>query len=136
MAFFNWSDDLSVGIKLIDDQHKNLFSMMNEFYDNLQKENNDEKLKILAESMSKYADEHFDMEERIFNKYQFTQKENHLNEHKIFRQKTDDILTKIIAGKYVLSMELTTFLKDWFASHIKVSDKKYSEYLQSKGIQI
>lgn len=136
MAFFSWTDELSVGIPMIDKQHKKLFSMMNEFYNNLQKDNNVEKLKNLAESMKKYADEHFSTEESLLEKYGFVHQNNHMDEHKIFRQKTDDILAKIELGKYVLSMELTTFLKDWFANHIKISDKKYAEFFSNKGIDI
>jgi hemerythrin len=36
MSFVNWSDDLSVHVTLIDDQHKTLDGILNDIYDAMQ----------------------------------------------------------------------------------------------------
>ena len=39
------------------------------------------------------------------------------------------------AGKASLTIEVSKFLNDWLNKHIKETDKKYSEYMNSKGVE-
>lgn len=41
---------------------------------------------------------------------------------------------ELLNGKNTLPMEVFNFLKDWLTEHILISDKKYSKYLNSKGV--
>jgi len=38
------------------------------------------------------------------------------------------------SGKGSVSVDLLNFLKDWLVGHIGNSDKKYSQFLNSKGV--
>jgi hemerythrin-like metal-binding protein len=37
-------------------------------------------------------------------------------------------------GKFGLSIQVMNFLKDWLSKHILETDKKYSQFLNSKGV--
>ena len=53
----------------------------------------------------------------------------HKKEHDNFIQKVTDLEEKYTAGKMIISIEITNFLKDWINNHIKSSDQRYSEYI-------
>jgi len=71
MAFFKWNNTFSVGVASIDDQHKILINMINDFYDNLKNRTNNENISILINEMKKYAQFHFDYEESYMLKFNY-----------------------------------------------------------------
>ncbi|MEN8120859.1 MAG: hypothetical protein ABFS35_10955 [Bacteroidota bacterium] len=56
-------------------------------------------------------------------------------EHEYFIEKVDEVEKRFNEGKFILSLELITFFKDWLQTHIMLSDKKYSEFLIAKGVK-
>lgn len=135
MAFINWDDSLSVKINSIDDQHKKLVSMINEFYDSiLNKASNDGLLKLIAE-MKNYTVVHFSHEEKIMKQLNYPDFAEHKKEHDLFVSKVLDVEEKTKNGKLVVSLEITTFLKDWLKGHINGTDKKYTAFFLQNNVK-
>lgn len=135
MAFLKWADELSVGVSVIDEQHKKLIVMLNEFYDNLNNGSNEDNLKRLVKSMLDYSEVHFKTEEAYFAKYNYSGAKEHIQAHEAFRARAGDITAKMNAGKQVISMEITGFLKGWLTNHIQIEDKKYIECFNKQGLK-
>ena len=134
MALFTWNNLLSVNIDKIDEEHKKLISMLNEFYDNIASKSNKENISELITKMKDYTIFHFTNEERLLRQHEYPKLKEHVNEHKIFIEKVNEMEKRFMEGKLVLSLEATTFLKDWLQNHIMVSDKQYSNFLEKKGV--
>lgn len=135
MAFINWDDSLSVKINSIDDQHKRLVSMINEFYDSiLNKASNDGLLKLIAE-MKNYTVVHFSHEEKLMQQLNYPDYAQHKKEHDLFVAKVLDVEEKTKNGKLVVSLEITTFLKDWLKGHINGTDKKYTAFFLQNNVK-
>ncbi len=134
MAFFNWNDDLSVKIRSIDNQHMKLIEMINDFYDNIKNRSNDDSIKKLITEMRKYAQSHFNLEEKYMKQYSYPGYDAHKKEHELFISKVVELEEKYQNGKLLLTFEITGFLKDWVKHHIQVVDKKYSQFFIDKGI--
>jgi hemerythrin len=134
MAYFNWTDDLSVNIASIDDQHKKLIDLINDFYDSFKSGQSKEKLVELISGLKEYTVYHFTTEEGLLLKNGYSDFENHKKQHVIFEDKVNDFLSRIESGKLVVSVEVTNFLKDWLSNHIKKTDKEYSSFLVEKGV--
>lgn len=135
MAIFKWNESLSVNINSIDDQHKLLFDMINDFYDDLGKVSPKELISDLIVKMKNYTESHFGHEEKYFIQYNYPDYESHIKEHREFIAKISEIEKKIISGKMVMTMEVTGFLRDWLKNHIQVCDQKYSDFLISRGVK-
>jgi len=135
MALFVWNEKLSVNIKSIDEQHKKLIDMINDFYDNIAKRPNSENMSKLLGSMKDYIQVHFKYEENYMKQYGYEFYESHKSEHDFFVSKVAEVEERLNKGKMVLSLEITIFLKDWLIKHIQIADKKYSEYFIAKGLK-
>lgn len=134
MAFITWNDSLSVRIDSIDEQHKKLIEMINDFYDNVSKKSNDELISKLVIGMKTYTQMHFRTEERYMQQFKYPNYEQHKKEHDAFISKVNDLEVKIRTGKAILSFEITTFLKDWIKNHIQEEDKQYINLFQKNGL--
>jgi hemerythrin len=134
MAYINWSDDLSVSVFTIDNQHKKLVGLINEFYESIKNGSSKDNVSKLIKGMKNYTHEHFGFEEKYMRQCNYPDYENHKKEHELFISKVEDLETKLNSGKIVLSFEVTSFLKDWLKNHIQVEDKKYSSLFTQKGL--
>jgi len=135
MAFITWNKDLSVKIDSIDDQHKKLIELINDFYDNIKNRSNNESISKLLRGMNQYTVEHFDIEEELMKKYGYPDLTVHKKEHDKFVTKVTELEEKFNSGKVIVSFEITSFLKDWWKNHIQVVDQKYSDFFIKSGLK-
>ncbi len=134
MAFFEWSDQLSVKVGKMDEQHKVLMSLINELHEAMKtgmgKEATGKTLKRLIE----YTKTHFATEEALMRQHGYPGLDLQKAEHAKLTQQVLDFDKDYNAGKITLTMEVMAFLKQWLNDHIGNTDKKYGPYLNSKGI--
>ena len=86
----------------------------------------------LLQNLSQYAQDHFLTEEKLFIKYGYPQKNDHMDEHNQFVQQVVDFKEAFEVGSGILSLEVMNFLTQWLVNHIKVSDKAYAPFLLEK----
>ncbi len=134
MSLFNWSPDLSVNISEIDTQHKKLIDLINLLHDSMRMGKGKEVLGKILKELTDYTVYHFNTEERLFEKHGYVESARHKKEHDDLTKQVMDIKSKFEQGQTTITVEVMTFLKDWLNNHIRQSDKKYSAYLNSKGV--
>ena len=134
MALITWNNNYSVNIKEIDSQHKKLVDLVNELYDNMKIGKGKEVTGKVLNDLVKYTESHFAYEEELFKKFKYIEGVKHSQEHAQLLSKVKSFVKDFDSGKGSVSVELLNFLKDWLVSHIGNSDKKYSQFLNSKGV--
>ncbi len=65
-----WGPAFEIGIRMIDEQHRRLVEMVNEFYRSLRKGTSSADLRALLDGLIEYTTTHFKTEEELFDKYQ------------------------------------------------------------------
>jgi hemerythrin len=135
MALIKWDESFSVNIDTIDEQHKRLIAMLNEFYDNIESKSSKENIGHLLSKMKGYTVHHFQAEEWYLKQYNYPEYDHHKGLHNEFIEKVTDIEKRFREGELVLSFEITDFLKNWLKNHIKGTDRRYSEFLIEKGVK-
>ena len=133
MAFMQWDDSFSVNVKEIDQQHQKLVGMINEFYEHVGKDTG-QAFRALLNSLVDYTQYHFSTEEKYFKKFSYPDVSNHTEEHRKFTEKVLDVKNRLNQGRLVISLEITSFLKEWLTHHIKVRDKAYSKFFNDNGL--
>ena len=134
MGFMEWDESYGVNVAAIDDQHKKIFQMISNFYNTMQKDNH-KAIDTLLKSLLDYTNFHFGTEEKYFDKFGYSNSEEHKKEHLAFVEKVMDVKKRFDEGKLVISMEITNFLKNWLIEHIKGIDKKYSKCFNDNGLR-
>lgn len=134
MALFDWKESYSVNIKEIDAQHLKLVELINELYRALLSNNPDDFLGEILDRLVEYAAEHFQTEEDYMRIHGYPEFEPHKKEHEAFVEKIILYHRQYKTGELVLSVAIVNFLKDWLKNHIVGSDKKYTDFLNQKGI--
>jgi len=129
MAFVEWDDNLLVGIKAVDDQHKLLFSIVNDLFDEVAACHSlDDEAAITGKFMEQFQDYaaiHFAAEEQILAENQYKDIIQHRAEHNEFVGELKLLRRSHAAGELALSFNVFKFASDWIANHIKGSDQKY-----------
>jgi hemerythrin len=134
MAVIDFSDDLSVGIRKIDEQHAKLIELMGELDDAIRSKQASELVEDILTSLFHYAQVHFATEEELFKRYEYPELELHELEHHKFIARVHALQEKYDMNRPGLSLELLDFISNWVLNHIKLTDKRYSTHLNSCGV--
>jgi len=135
MALMTWTDRLSVGVRVLDDDHKRLVGMLNELYDAMQAGHGKETLGRTLDGLIEYTKLHFAREETLFRQTGYPGATAHKQEHDALTRQVIEVQQKYAAGAASsLSVGVLTFLKNWLVQHSQGSDQKYRPHLNDKGI--
>lgn len=134
MAFMTWTDELSVEIGEIDEQHKKLVNMINDLSYAMSKGKGKDVIEAILSGLTDYTVEHFANEENYFKRFGYTGFLKHKREHNDFVDKITQFQNDYKIEKVMLSLEIMKFLKEWLQDHIKGSDKEYIRCFKENGL--
>ncbi len=132
MTEIKWDDSLSVGIDLIDSQHKELINKIQDLSEAVATTRGLEKILQTLEFMIKYTEFHFGTEERHMRNLCYPGIDSHLRQHNEFVQTLNHMIEDFEedGATKALSNSLNTYLINWLIKHIKSTDRKFGEFLK------
>jgi hemerythrin len=128
-----WSDEFSVGIQEIDEQHKVLINILNELSEAIEERRGTAVRNGIMERLVEYTRIHFTVEESLMRLLGYPQYEQHKHEHEMLLSQTTEFLVKI-NNEDVSTYELVFFLRSWLLNHILGSDKAYEKHFLKMGV--
>jgi len=132
--FIDWSEDMSVGIQEIDEQHKLLVDLINQLHEAVVKSTDNVIIGDILEELTQYTIVHFTVEESLMRIFDYSRYEEHKEQHKLLRDQIFELQVKIKTGDVDVGMELLSFLRTWLTRHILMEDKQYSPFFLNKGL--
>lgn len=132
MKPITWTDDYSVGNKVLDEQHGQLITILN--YLIRLSETSDlsmhHKSVLIALSMlTKYAQGHFKEEESIFSKTDYPKIGEHKKQHAEFEDYIAAFTQSMNNEAEHKIEELLTYVASWLNNHILIEDMGFKPYL-------
>jgi len=127
-----WSDRYSMGVKVVDDQHKGLLSFVNDLFNHATGDEYEEReyFKSVIQEAVKYIKVHFETEEKLMLSTKFPGYAEHKLIHDGFTMTVLKSVKDFEAGKRLVLEKFAYFLKDWVLAHVAVEDVKYAEYFR------
>lgn len=134
MAFFEWKDEYGVGVRVVDQQHKRLVSLVDELYEAMKRGNGSKGAERVLRGLVDYTKTHFRTEEEFMKSHSYPGLLAHKREHDDLARQAEELLSQVEQGKLTVPLETSKFLKQWLAGHILETDKKLGRYLTAKGL--
>lgn len=122
-----WNKKLSTGNDLLDDQHRIIFS----YLDELEAATGEHRTMLAVHVLSRlnsYTREHFTTEEALMKEAGFPDLEQHLAEHAVFRARIKSLLEQAIFHE--VTEDVVSTVRAWLVNHIHHADMQYVPYLK------
>jgi hemerythrin len=127
MSFFDWTPDLNLGIKVIDDQHRRIADYINDLHRAIEA-NDKQEILAVADRVVNYTYEHFDYEETLLKKANYLLVEPHIQVHRRFKESAEKMKADIISSSDLgAARKMRSDLMLWLTNHIKKEDADYTE---------
>ncbi len=133
--FYEWTDQLSVGVPSIDRQHKVLISLINELHDAMEKRAGALAARNVLKRVINYAQAHFIYEEGLFSANNYERTDPHMAAHRKIEEKLLTLKETADQPGFDVSEDLMQFLKNWLNNHILKEDMGYSELLKQNNVR-
>ncbi len=123
-----WREDLSVGIKAIDDDHRQLIRIINDLFEEVESDADKTVLEHYFEELESYTHYHFEREEKLMkarcaSEVYEEQIGRHLEQHRYFVGKIPALKTRLLGtDSKAVSLEILDFLLHWLIDHIIYED--------------
>lgn len=127
---YAWDDSYSLGIPLLDKEHKKLLNLLNNFLSSIHTKDEKSTIKSTFDKLLEYTHEHFTNEEAFMAKYNYPDLKDHKKEH---IKLTKEAIQLNENKNYVFSDNIADFLISWLTNHIFGTDKKYAEYILARS---
>jgi hemerythrin len=134
MDYFQWSDALSVGNSLIDQDHKELVTLVNELHQAVQDGKSGETLGSILQALFTYTQEHFQREELLMEHINYADIDAHLAQHKKLIDQVLVLQDAFERGRMEVASNTAELLRYWLTHHIMRTDRKLSAAIAESGL--
>ncbi|WP_438316304.1 bacteriohemerythrin [Candidatus Caldatribacterium sp. SIUC1] len=128
-----WSDTFSVGVVVIDEQHKELFARTNRLLEACQEGRGKDAVQETLAFLGDYVKTHFATEEKLMVQYRYPGFDAHKRLHEGF---TETFLRLQKEAEKSVGVALVTQVNktvvDWWVNHILKVDKELGAFLRAK----
>lgn len=132
-----WTEDLRVGNKEIDNQHKELFVRIDKLVQAMSQGLGKYELTGVVDFLSDYVATHFRAEEAIMKNAGYPELGTHMATHRTYERDIAKIRAAVEANgaSSALVIDVHKRVVDWLINHIGNSDKAFGKYLSSVNKQ-
>jgi hemerythrin len=132
MSKIQWNDELSLGVELIDDQHKELIRIANGLMNAIHIGRDKRVLTNVIKRLREYTVFHFHSEEALMEKTYYPNRGEHEAEHGKLKRDVKQFQRELYKKKDLNPEHVLAFLKTWLLKHILSADREFARYLKEQ----
>lgn len=136
MSRIEWDDSLSIGVDVIDEQHKKLIDLHNHIHDSILgtgEEDSEIVTREVVKEVMDYTAYHFKCEQEYMEKIGYPDLVTHIRLHRMFENEIYQHFRAAIDGHFILPTQIIKLIKQWFYDHITTEDRKIGEFQRIRG---
>ena len=137
MTSIEWDESLSVGIGLINDQHKMLIEKLNDLATAVDEKKGSERINQTLDFLIDYTEFHFSTEEKHMTEQAYPGIDFHKEQHQEFKTTLNHLLDDFDeeGATVPLADSIQKFLIAWLVKHIRSVDVEFGKFLKEKGME-
>ncbi|WP_321401508.1 bacteriohemerythrin [Maridesulfovibrio sp.] len=133
MGRIEWHNGLNLGIKEIDDQHKELISIINNVFEAFDRNETDSAIDEVLQRLHEYTVYHFNAEEKYMEKVGYPHLSEHRQQHAVLKNKVKSFRAARFHKEDVFTHEIKELLTRWLLDHILRVDYKIVDFVKKGG---
>ncbi len=130
-----WTKDLKLGIKILDEQHKELITRVSDIIESMGLNEKKDYTIDLLKRFKNEAIRHFSTEEKYMDNSDYPDTDGHKRLHESFMKEFQTLANKVLKGEAgtECAVEFKENIGDWFIRHIRMNDLKLASYIDGKS---
>lgn len=131
---FEWTPDLTMGSKLLDNQHKKLFKRLDMFVAACESGETEQELLKLVSFLEKYVKVHFATEEWYMEHFRYPQRIEHKREHDGFIERFEKFTHDLSRNESRLPLAMLYHMQlvEWLRQHLMGTDQHFGSFLEAR----
>jgi hemerythrin len=131
-----WDPALITGNRQIDDQHEQIFRMLEALRAAMAEDGGHGEVGRLLGTLSMYVVAHFWQEESLMVQYDCPGLEGHRAAHAQLRGQVDGLVDRFNADGGLPPMELLVFMENWLSEHVRSQDRPMVTFVLAAQEQV
>lgn len=135
MILLSWQDDYAVGVRQIDQEHRTIFGLINQFHDRYANGESQPQILPLLNWLVTYAEQHFQHEEALMQACGYPGLVHHQALHERLYASIFALNESLSLGNSRVDFDTLRFLKNWLLGHILKEDMDIGDFVRRKALQ-
>ena len=133
MASYEWLPEYTTTIRVIDNDHKDLFEAINTFFLAHQRGEGSAQVAATIDCLNRYVEEHFKREEKFLEQVNYPELVSHRRAHADFTGMIQMLSKLYSEDPLAINIpKVLDYLSNWLTQHILKIDMKYVPYVSGK----
>ena len=129
-----WNTRYDTGIRLIDEQHQELFRIVDRLRRMVQEGADRAEVEALLEDLVACSERHFATEETFMGRFAYPDLAQHVSEHATMLTSLHELLTKFQESHHAMALMVPTFMEGWLKHHISDGDFGFVTFLKARNL--
>jgi len=134
MPIIEWDENMSIGVYLIDEQHRELVSLINNISDAVDRGANTTEISRFIRRFYNYTITHFQTEESLMDHETYPEYFAQVREHLDCSLKALEFHRMFLENPDFNLKEFLAYIVEWFVHHTTGIDKTLSDHLLKRGL--
>ncbi len=122
MALIEWKSEFSLGVPLVDNEHREMIDLVNQLHQKVKSQEQDAGIVDFLEDLYACAAKHFAHEELMMQSRRYSAFEHHQADHQRLLNELTSMMFEVQDGMLNNIEAMTERLYDWFCIHFKTHD--------------
>lgn len=132
--YFQWHDEYAVNVKVIDQQHMEIYESAKVLYSALFDGDSTGNAEELFPKLIAHTNRHFSTENKLMQDTGYPGFAQHQRKHEQIQQALQEFASYYASKRMTPKKEVGIFLKDWVMTHILTEDRRLGTYLNRQGV--
>jgi hemerythrin-like metal-binding protein len=128
MQLFEWKEEYSVGVLMVDQQHRHLVSLLNQLHAAMRNGSRAAEVKHILADLVSYTRFHFSSEEKLMSDCGYPDLLEHARKHRAMERRVGCFVADFATNSVTTPPKLLAFLKEWLGRHIMETDKEMGRF--------